>query len=364
MAPSPSIVRTAPRSPPAVRARRVEQDGGEPPRAPAGRRSPASGEAAAGAAPDLPGAGDALAVGRAEAGGGVRVDLGEPGMQGRGTDRPSRRARFARARQDRVGNVREPVGQRRRNRGRCRRSGSAAVRRRAPAPSPPAPLRATTRHCRVPRRNGRHRGACGTRRFLRRCGARGEDAQLAVHLHGVGVDDRCRRRRSASSRARADLPLAVGPATIRAGGATIGAPLSTDQRSARRHRRNPRCRGSPAPVHVPRAVGQQSSRPSRPSACPRVRGERSTAPQASAVTASIPSNRPAKRAGRSASSQSFSAVRRRPECKTINAMPQLSQRDDAEQQLAFVSGGKKSLPTSTIWPWLASSSETTLVSSR
>ena len=53
--------------------------------------------------------------------------------------------------------------------------------------------------------------------------ARRQHLQVAIDLHAVGIDDGRRRNSSASARASADLPLAVGPAMITTAGFGAGA---------------------------------------------------------------------------------------------------------------------------------------------
>ena len=86
---------------------------------------------------------------------------------------------------------------------------------------------------------------------------RGQDSQVPVDLHRIGVDDR-RAERSASASAAADLPLAVGPA----------------MRSARLKcwpaRLEASCRPSSSPRSSPihrrrRSAKQQSTAPRKPS---------------------------------------------------------------------------------------------------
>ena len=91
-------------------------------------------------------------------------------------------------------------------------------------------------------------------------------------------------------------------------------PPPRDRRFASPFRQSPRRSASPAPTRAP-PQQQRSSRPSRPSACPRVRAGRLAAPRHPPLLQSMPSNRPAKRAGRSLRSQSSSSDRRRPAAK-------------------------------------------------
>ena len=130
-----------------------------------------------------------------------------------------------------IGDVGDALGQRRRNTARCRRTGSAAARRRAPLPSPPAPRRATTRRCPARAPAARRTARCGTARFLRRRRPGGEDAQLAVDLHASALIT-VPPSRSASASASADLPLAVGPATISAAGSSTDACAAAPNRPA------------------------------------------------------------------------------------------------------------------------------------
>ena len=68
-------------------------------------------EAAAGATPDFPGAGDALAVAGAQAGGGGGVDLGERGVQRRGAVFGQQPAGFGAGGLAAFGDVRDAVDQ-------------------------------------------------------------------------------------------------------------------------------------------------------------------------------------------------------------------------------------------------------------
>ena len=147
-----------------------------------------------------------------------RVLGGEPGMQGRGAESASSARASARACGPGSGMSARPCGQRRRNTGRCRRSGSAGgpgvVRSLHGGQSlvaPPGALPGSRRGADAVERVG-HAG------FLLRRRAGGEDAQFAIHLHGVGVDDGAAEALGQIARASADLPLAVGPATSRACG--------------------------------------------------------------------------------------------------------------------------------------------------
>ena len=97
------------------------------------------------------------------------------------------------------------------------RIGSLPARTQAPSPFPPS---APARHQAALPASAAGRtpnSRCGTAGLLRRAGPGGQHAQLAIDLHRVGVDDRPAQP-LASAIASADLPLQVGPATIRAGG--------------------------------------------------------------------------------------------------------------------------------------------------
>ena len=143
---------------------------------------------AAGAAPYLPGAGDALAVGGTQAGGGFRIDLGEAGMQrGRAAILQQLSGFLPRGRSGgRDGG--EAVGQR------------GEIQAGAAGQDGKAPLRSCRRHggqggVAPPGDTARFRGGPNTIERMRHAvfillrWARGDDAQLAIALHCVGIDD-------------------------------------------------------------------------------------------------------------------------------------------------------------------------------
>ena len=176
------------------------------------------GEARAGAAPDLPGAGDALAVGGTQARRPCRIDFGETRVQRGGPDllQQQRAPPPAPPARDR-GSPPSPRSARR-NTARCRRSGSAAAVRACGRPLRPARPRATRRRCQASAAGADAVERVRHPRFVLRRGARGQHTQLAINLHRVGIDDRCRGNARPIASASADFPLAVGPATITASG--------------------------------------------------------------------------------------------------------------------------------------------------
>ncbi len=146
------------------------------------------GKAASGAAPYFPGTGEALAVGGAQGGGGVRVGVGQARVQGGGADGCQQVARFQAGLGAGIGQVGQPLGDRREI-----EAGAAAQDRQAP-------LRVGRLHggqsLRAP--PGQVAGLSGgadavervrDERFVGRGGARGEHTQLGVDLHGISVDD-------------------------------------------------------------------------------------------------------------------------------------------------------------------------------
>ena len=179
----------------------------------------------AGAAPDLPGAGDALAVGRAQA---ARPSPGPPrraahaarlGRSASAAPRASARAAAAG-----IGDIRQARRSARRNRGRCRRSGSAAGPPRAPRSI--SASAASRHHATLP-------GSAAGRTPYSACGTGASSSGVGRAVSTRSSRYTCMasalmivpRKRSASSSASADLPLAVGPATIRARGVMeAGAP--------------------------------------------------------------------------------------------------------------------------------------------
>ncbi len=160
--------------------------------APARRRARLPGrKAAPGAAPDLPGAGDRA---------GCRWDAGGTAVSGptsasracraAGPISFSKTARLRRARPARDRGSAASPRSAQRNRGRVppvRIGSRPAARARS---MPPAPPRATTRRCPVRPRAARRRARAGHVLLVLGRRPRGEHAQLAVHLHGVGIDDR------------------------------------------------------------------------------------------------------------------------------------------------------------------------------
>jgi hypothetical protein len=145
-------------------------------------------QATSGTAEHLPRAGQALAVRRAQAGGGARVGGGEASVQGGGAEGGEKAARFVPGGLAGIGDVRQAVGQGGEvEAGAAAEDGQAAfgvgaVDRGEGLRAPPC---------------GAAGGGGGTDAvermwdagFFGRRGACGEDTQLAVDLHGVGVDD-------------------------------------------------------------------------------------------------------------------------------------------------------------------------------
>ena len=142
-------------------ARRVQQDGGKVPgltRRRGGRSLP-RGQAAAGAAPNLPGASDPLAVTRAAAVAAVAGSTwAQAGMQRGGALGGEQAAGFGAGRSPGSGMSASHRGQRGEIHARAAASGSAIGRRHPIHPSRPAPRCATRRRCRPRRPGGRHTG--------------------------------------------------------------------------------------------------------------------------------------------------------------------------------------------------------------
>ena len=143
----------------------------------------------AGAAPHLPGAGDALAVVGLQAGGGGGIAIASRACSAAGADvRRSRARASARACGAGIGDVGQAIGERREIQAGAAGQDRQAARVVRGLHRGEGLGRATRRRCRL---RGGADAVEGVRhaRFLLRRRAGGEDAQLAIHLHGVGVDD-------------------------------------------------------------------------------------------------------------------------------------------------------------------------------
>ena len=170
-------------------ARWIEQDEPEGPGRGRGLRGLPGGKPTAGTAPDFPGAGKALAVGGAQARGRRGIDLGEGGVQFGGAALGEQAAGF---RPRRVARWRD-VGDAMREGGEIEPGAAAEDGQAAP-------------HARLGHRGQRRLAPPGGvggfghtshavermryAGFVRRRRARGDDAQLAIGLHGVRVDHR------------------------------------------------------------------------------------------------------------------------------------------------------------------------------
>ena len=169
------------------------------------------GERAAGDLDDLERPHDAPAVGRQDRRGGGRVELGQPGVQGRraslvefGVEAGADRRRLAGELEvvERAAQVQPGAADEDRQRGRGRRSRRCTARA----------------SCLVLGDRGGLLHRPDVEQVMRDAAPlglgqlRGADVHAAVELHRVGVDDLAAER-SASATARSDLPVAVGPTT-------------------------------------------------------------------------------------------------------------------------------------------------------